>query len=186
MKNQYIAVPKITKFENVSGGTKITWSKVAGASKYRLYVKSGSSWKALITAVGTSYTHKNLKSGSTYTYTIRCISSDGKRFTSGYHSAGFKNKYIAVPALKSAKNTSSGIRIDFSKVTGASKYRIFRKVSGGSWKTLANIGNSESYYIDKSAKNGVTYYYTVRCISLDGKKFESGYNAAGIKIKCKR
>ncbi len=73
---KYLQTPKITGFENKGGGTVIKWGAVTGASKYALFVKSGSSWKTLATVPGASYTHKISSSGTTNTYTVRCVSSD--------------------------------------------------------------------------------------------------------------
>ncbi|MBR2714654.1 MAG: hypothetical protein IKB73_00405, partial [Ruminococcus sp.] len=180
--NTYIAQPKITKFENVNGGTKITWSKVAGASKYRLFRKTASGWSGIATTTSTSYTYKISKSNTTNTYTVRCISSDNKKYTSSYNKTGYTYKYIATPQLKSISDTSSGVKLTFYKVSGAPKYRVYRKTSGESFTKLADVSNAYDYYVDKTAKKGVQYTYTVRCISFDGKSFVSGYNSTGLTI----
>ena len=42
-----LATPKISKAESVYGGVKLTWNKVNGAAKYRVYykaVKAGHEW----------------------------------------------------------------------------------------------------------------------------------------------
>ena len=63
-------------------------------------------------------------------------------------------------------------------------FRIFRKTSGGKWAKLADTSNTT--YVDKSAKKGVTYYYTLRCINKGGTKYFSAYNTTGRAITCKR
>ena len=78
----------IESLENTSKGVKITWGKVSGAEKYRVFVKSGSKWKKLKDTTSTSYTHTSVESGKTYTYTVRCISSTGKSYKSGYDTVG--------------------------------------------------------------------------------------------------
>ena len=184
-KYQYLAIPKINKFENVSNGVKLSWKAVKGAEKYKVYMKAGSSWKTVGTTKSTSIVHKTDKSGKTYTYTIKCISADGSRATSQFISAGFKNKFIATPKLRSIKNTSSGVRFVFHQVNGASKYRIYRKTSGTSWTKVSYVSSKKDYFLDKTAKKGKTYTYTVRCVSSDGKKHVSGYDKTGLTIKRK-
>ena len=78
-KFQFQAIPKVKKFENVQGGAKITWNSIKGAEKYKVYVKSGSSWKTVGATTDTSFIHKTAKSGTTYTYTVKCISADETR-----------------------------------------------------------------------------------------------------------
>ena len=180
-----LATPKITSFENISGGTKISWNKIAGAAKYRVFVKTASGWKAIATVAANHYTYPVSKSGVTYSYTVRCLLSDLKTYGSGYNNTGFKNKYVAVPALKSVKNTADGVRFVYNMVNGASKYRVFRKTAGGSWTKLADVVNTRDYCLDKTAKKGVTYCYTVRCLSADAKRYESYFDTKGLKIQRK-
>jgi len=69
---------------------------VSGAAKYRVFVKNGSSWKKLKDTTSTSYTHKGLKENTEYTYTVRCISSTGKSYTSAYNKAGWTVPYMMI------------------------------------------------------------------------------------------
>ncbi len=181
-KYQYLAIPKVKKFENVSGGVKVTWNSIKGAENYRLYVKSGDSWKTVGTTTGTSLTHKTSNSGKTYTYTVKCLSADKKRSTSRFISAGFKNKFIATPKLGSIKNKSDGVRFVFYQVKGAAKYRIYRKTSGTSWKKVGDVSSKKDYFLDKTAKKGKKYTYTVRCVNSAGTKHVSGFDKTGLSI----
>ncbi|MBR2715542.1 MAG: leucine-rich repeat protein [Ruminococcus sp.] len=180
--NTYIAQPKITKFENVNGGTKITWGKVAGASKYRVFKKTKSGWSTIATTTANSYTYKISSSNTTNTYTVRCLSSDGKKYTSSYNKTGYAYKYIATPKLRAISNTSSGVKLTYYKVSGAPKYRVYRKTGSGSWSKIADVSNKYDYYVDKTAKKGVKYTYTVRCVSSNGKSTVSGYDSKGLAI----
>lgn len=85
----YVATPKLSNAERVSDGVKIAWDKVTGAAKYRVYYKTGTgNWTKIADTTSTSYTWKEAKKGTTYTFTVRCISSDGKSFTSSYDRTG--------------------------------------------------------------------------------------------------
>ena len=59
-----------------------------------------------------------------------------------------------------------------------------RKTAKGKWVKIADTAGTK--IVDKTAKNGVKYFYTVRCIAKGGKSFQSGYNATGSAIVCKR
>ena len=174
-----LATPKISKAESVYGGVKLTWNKVNGAAKYRVYYKGRKGWTRMVDTTSTSYIDKDVSSGRNYTYTVRCISADGKSFTSGYDSKGKSVKYIAAPEISKLENVNGGVKITWNKVSGASKYRIYQKNSSDWFRVSDTTSNS---IVDKSVDVG-TYTYTVRCISDDGKSFESGFNPKGLSIR---
>ena len=174
-----LATPKISKAESVYGGVKLTWNKVNGAAKYRVYYKGRKGWTRMVDTTSTSYIDKDVSSGRNYTYTVRCISADGKSFTSGYDSKGKSVKYIAAPEISKLENVNGGVKITWNKVNGASKYRIYHKNSSDWFRVSDTTSNS---IVDKSVGVG-TYTYTVRCISDDGKSFESGFNPKGLSIR---
>ena len=174
-----LATPKISKAESVYGGVKLTWNKVNGAAKYRVYYKGRKGWTRMVDTTSTSYIDKDVSSGRNYTYTVRCISADGKSFTSGYDSKGTTVKYVAAPEISKLENVNGGVKITWNKVSGASKYRIYQKNSSDWFRVSDTTSNS---IVDKSVDVG-TYTYTVRCISDDGKSFESGFNPKGSSIR---
>ncbi|MCD7802223.1 MAG: hypothetical protein LUH09_04865, partial [Clostridiales bacterium] len=64
-------------------------------------------------------------------------------------------------------NASTGVTVKWGAVTGATNYRVYRKVSGGSWQTLTTVSGSTLSYTDTAVadNSGTTYYYTVRAVS---------------------
>ena len=177
---KYISAPKITKAESVNGGVKISWSKVKGAEKYRVYYKGSKGWTRLADTTSTSYTDSKVSSGKTYTYTVRCINSSATKFTSGYDSKGKTVKYISAPKITKAESVNGGVKISWSKVKGAEKYRVYYKGSKG-WTRLADTTSTS--YTDSKVSSGKTYTYTVRCINSSATKFTSGYDSKGKSVK---
>ena len=175
-----LATPKISKAESVYGGVKLTWSKVKGAEKYRVYYKGSKGWTRMVDTTSTAYTDKAVSSGKNYTYTVRCISADAKRFTSGYNGKGKSIKYIAAPEISKAESVNGGVKISWNKPNGAEKYRVYYKGSKG-WTRLADT--TSTAYTDKAVSSGKNYTYTVRCINSSANKFTSGYNGKGKSIK---
>ena len=177
----YIAAPVLSKVENVNGGVKVTWTKSAGAAKYRIFRKTGTgSWAKLADTTALTYTDKTVKSGSKYTYTVRCLNSAATAFTSSYDGTGKTITYIAAPTLSKVENVSGGVKVTWAKSAGAAKYRVFRKAGTGSWAKLADT--TALTYTDKTVKSGTRYTYTVRCINSAGTAFTSAYNTAGLAI----
>ena len=172
-----LTTPSVSKITNTNDGAQLTIKAVEGASKYRVYVRSGSSWKSLGTTDTTTFTHKDVKSGTTYKYTVRAYDSSGES-VSAYNSTGFSNKFIAPPQITKTSNTETGIKITWGKVEGAENYRVFVK-SGSSWKKLKDTTSTS--FTHTGVESGKTYTYTVRCISSTGKSYKSGYDTVGTK-----
>ena len=85
----YVAAPVITSVSSVSGGVKIQWAKSTGAAKYRVFRRTETgSWTKLGDVTGTSYTDKTAVAGTTYYYTVRCMNSTAKAYTSAYDPVG--------------------------------------------------------------------------------------------------
>ena len=178
-----LSSPKITKIENTAKGAKLTYGKVPGAVKYRVFMKNNGKWSSLGVTTGTSFIHNTAKSGTKYTYTVRCISAAGKAFTSSYNADGWKNTFIATPPAPTLKNIKSGVLVSWKKSPGAAKYRVFRKTGSGKWTKL--IDTTKLSALDKTAKKGKTYTYTVRCITKNGKAYTSAYVVKGKTIRCR-
>lgn len=169
----FVKTPSISKVENTATGSKISWSKCTGASKYRVFYLDGNKkWRTLGTTTSTSFTHDNLKTGTKYTYTVRCLDSKSN-FVSAYNKSGVSNTFITTPKISSLTNTSSGVEIKWGKLSGAEGYRVYRKTANSGWKYM---GDSDSTsYVDKEAASGTSYSYTVRCLDSKGKLISS-YN----------
>ena len=148
--------------------------------KYRVFRKTGGSkWQVLGDTTGTSYKDTGAAYGKTYTYTVRCITSDGSAFTSDYNHSGKTITYLAAPNLASVSKGGGGVTIKWYRVSGATQYRVFRNTGGG-WKSIGNTsGNS---FVDRNVQNNTSYTYTVRCLTPDGKGYAGGYDTAGLTI----
>lgn len=174
---KYIGTPKAT-VQNTADGVKIGWKKVSGAKYYKIYRKKGSgSWELIKKTSSLSYTDKKASNGKTYSYTIKA--SDDK-YLSSYNHTGFTIKRLAEPPIKSVVSSKTGITFKWGKVTGASGYYVYRKEGKGDWKKIATTKTTA--YLDKSAKKGKTYTYTVKAYSGTS---SSSYKKSGVSIKDK-
>ena len=81
------------------------------------------------------------------------------------------------PSLNKIENTTNGVKIRYYS-KGNTGYYIYRKSGNGNWTRIATTKSSS--YVDKTAKSGTTYTYTVR--SYLGKT-TSGFVKNGITIK---
>ncbi len=164
----YIARPAISSVSSTKNGVTIKWKAVTGAEAYRVYRKGPgeSSFKKLADVTAKQYIDKTAESGSKYTYKLECVNKSGKVVSAG--SATKSLTYIARPAISSLEATDTGVKISWSKVEGAAKYRIFRKGPGeNSFKKLTDTAKLS--YVDKTAKDGEKYIYRLRSINSAGK-----------------
>ena len=167
----FVKTPTINKIENTATGSKISWGKCSGASKYRVYYLKNKSWKALGNTTATSFTHNKLKSETKYTYTVRCLDSKGN-FVSGYDKNGTSNTFIAPPAISKVSKAANGNLVKWNRVPDAAGYRLYRKTVNTSWSRLADVTEGTSY-TDTSAKKGNVYSYTLRCLDKNGNLISS-------------
>ena len=172
--NKFITAPVITSLTNTDKGVEIKWSKPAGAEKFRVYYYGSKGWTSMLDIADTSYLDTDVASGYRYTYTVRCVSADGKNFTS-YHNSGKKIQYIGVPKITSLTNTETGTKISWSKPNGATRFRVYVRSNSG-WNRLTET-TSTSYVHDKLTNN-TSYTYTVRCVDSNG-EFVSDFNSDG-------
>ena len=182
IKIMFLATPKVT-VSNLSSGVKVSWGKISGAKGYYVYRKTSSGTYTKIATIksGTtvSYTDKTAKAGTKYYYTVKAYNGS---YVSSTKSSDII-KRIAMPTLKSAVSGKSGITFKWGTVTGAEGYIVYRKTGSGSWVKLATVkGGTKSSYLDKSAKKGTTYTYTVRAYSGAS---QSSRNTTGLTVKDK-
>lgn len=170
----YYSAPDVS-IKSTTKGVYLSWGKIAGATKYRIYRQtSGSSkWSYIDTVTGTSFTDKTAKSGKKYYY--RVMAGKGETM-SGYNVVS--RYFLSAPKLSSVHNTTLGVKFSWEKVNGAEGYKVYRKSGSGSYKYIGTT--SKTTYIDKTAKSGTTYTYTVKAYKSNT---NSSYNKTGLKIK---
>ena len=173
---------KLVGAKAVNGGIQVTWQQANGAVKYKVYRKdtANTDWKVIATVSSASYVDRTTKIGTKYTYTVRGVAADGKTLSPGYDKTGVSA--TAAPAnvtMGSAKAVNSGIQVTWQRAEDAAKYRVYRKDAANTgWKAIATV--SDTSYVDKTAKIGTKYTYTVRGVAADGKTLSPGYDKTGV------
>ena len=173
----YVQAPEISKIENTQTGAKITWSKCAGASKYRVFVFKNNEWNRIGTTSSTSFVHDGLKAGTTYRYTVRCLDSKGN-YASGYSGQGVTNTFYAPPTMASLAVKYEGVQVKWNKTDSVENYRLYRKVNNSGWFYIGNFKGTS--YVDKNVISGNTYAYTVRCLDKNNQLISSYNNGKSI------
>lgn len=178
-KIKRVVAPSNLTVKNNDGKIEVSWSKVSGATSYKLFRRTVNSngtksdWASMGSAsTALKYTDKSVKKGTTYEYAVRAYSS-------GYYNGLYSTKTIVCMANPdfSVEATVTGVKISWSKVSGAAGYKVYRKVKGGSWVTVKNASASTTSYTDTSAPSGKYLYYTVKAINGSS---ASAYDSRGI------
>ncbi|WP_240035386.1 S8 family serine peptidase [Neobacillus notoginsengisoli] len=160
----------------------VSWKKVSGATGYEVYMatsKTGSYKKIATITKGstTSFAHNKLGTGKTYYYKVKAYSTvEGKKLVSPYSSAVSGKPVPKTPSgFKTAKASSTSIKVSWSKVNGASGYEVYRSTTKGGKYSLVKSGSAQSFTNTK-LKKGKAYYYKVRAYRVvNGKKVYSNY-----------
>lgn len=168
------AVATKPTFKATSSGynsVKLTWTAVGQADGYIIYRTTNSDntgWQTIKTITkGTTVSFKdtNLSCGTTYYYTMRSYKTiNGKKVTSGYLKYGKACKPVPASCIVTAvQQKDKSVLIEWTTVSGATKYIVYRREVGGSWSALRTITNLNiTYYTDKTANDSTQYEYTVR------------------------
>lgn len=164
---------------------KLKWSKVSGAKGYVVYQKKSGKWSRIKVTASNSYTVSKLKSGTTYQFCVKPYTKSGTKTIYGNASKTLTTS--TNPATVSFKLTAGTkkVSVKWSKVTGASGYKVYYKTSkNGSWKTLKTCNNKTTSYTKTKLTKGKTYYFTVKAYrKLNGKTYNGSYTTKSIKSK---
>lgn len=87
---------------------------------------------------------------------------------------------LSAPHLKSARTAGNGISLNWTRVSNASGYVIYRNN-----KYIAGVkGNKSLVYLDRKAKTGTKYTYYVKAFRQHGKN--RTYSNASNRLQCVR
>ncbi len=151
--------PKLGKAVNATKGITVSWSALTGAEGYFVYRKAAGTTKWTLIASGmsnTSYTDTTAKAGTKYTYTIKAYYGGTN---SKYDTTGLTVTRLANPKVK-LTNDNAGVKVSWAKIAGAKGYYVYRKDASSGYKKIGTTSNLS--YVDKTAKAGTKYTYTVR------------------------
>ena len=149
---------KVTlKAVNTVKGVRLSWNKTK-AKAFTVQRKSGSKFKTIKKLNGKySYTDKNVKSGTKYSYRVLANAS-----------ASNTKKIIRLsqPVIKHiGAGDLEGMTINWEKVKGAKKYEIYKSEIKGKKASYKKIGTSGNNYFSFNEKSGQPSNYKIRAVN---------------------
>ena len=175
----FAVTPVLGSVSNTASGVKITWKKAAGSAKYRIFRKTGSGkWAKLIDTTALNYLDKSVKSGTKYTYTVRCVTSNGKQYASWYNTVGKSTVFVKRPIIsKITSPKAKQLSAKWGKITGITGYQIqysLSKTFSSGNKTVTVKGASSVSKTIGNLKSKKRYYVRLRTYKIvSGKKYYS-------------
>ncbi|MCM1566512.1 MAG: cell wall-binding repeat-containing protein [Dehalobacter sp.] len=152
----------------------LSWSAVSGDPTYSVYRSHSASgtYTRITTLSSTSYTNTGLDAGTTYYYKVLASNSAGD---GPYSLTANTITFPSVPLdLTATADNSSQIVVDWTPVTGASSYIVYRASSSeGTYNPIAeNVAAPP--YTDTGLDPETTYYYKIVALNSSG---QSGLSA---------
>ena len=173
--------PVINSVKSGKKGVVISWNDTDNADGYYIYrkTKSTESWKEIKIIETTEYTDSAVKYNNEYSYLVIAYKTiGGKEFTSkNEEGVSVKTKYVVTPEAPKVEMADYGIKISWSKVSGATKYYVYRATSkNGSYSKLGST--TKNYFSDKKTDLGKTYYYKIKAYTDSKASSASSYTSA--------
>ncbi len=163
----YYKTPQMKSATAQSGSIVVKWKGSKGAPLYRVFRSvDGGAWKQIGTSKTTQYVDKKVKAGKEYAYRVRVVNASNKKQLSSYDHTPVSTLYVKKAEIKSLTNQNGKILVKWSKIKGASQYRLFRKLGQGDWFTMTTTTSLS--YTDTDVKNNLTYTYQVRAMDGSG------------------
>lgn len=171
--------------------TYLKWKKVSGAQGYEIYRstskdKDFKKIKTISKGSTVTYKDKSVKAGKTYYYKIRGYKTSGEEKIKAGFSTVQKVKVLKKTSSLTASATKSQVKLKWKKISGATKYQIYRSTKkNGTYKKIATVKSSVLTYKDKSVKKNKTYYYKVRAVGsgIGGNTYSSYSGVKQMKTK---
>lgn len=178
--------PSVKAVNRSASSIKISWTKIVGAEKYRVYrsVKKNKGFKKVKTTRKTTWINNKLKTGKKYYYKVRAISGNEKSPFSKVKSSVPKP---AKAVIKKIQNRGGNILISWKKVKDADGYVVYKKEgSKGKFRNVKTLKASYSkQYKSMGIKKGKVYSYKIKAYKiLKGKKVYGDFSEIK-KIKVK-
>ena len=165
---RFIGVPHINEINQVKDGIYLSWNKVNGADKYRVYYKriDDSEYTTDDTLITdkTSFVLKKIEPGYSYTLTVQSLDKNNSSI-SGYEE-GKSIKYLKTPEFTRAKEEDGTIYLEWDAVESAYAYRVFYKETDDE-HYFPLIDTKETSYSFSPDKEEYTYQFSIRCIDED-------------------
>ena len=165
----------------------VSWNAATGAASYKVYRRTGSDdFASVATGItGTSYDDTNVVTGTTYDYYVVSSNAAGDSSPSASVSASLSAQSpsqtvnLDAPTNLTATGDADSIALDWDAVTGATGYKVLRRVGADAFAEIATTVSAS--YDDTSVVADTTYDYIVRATDGDNEGLDSAIASASLQ-----
>lgn len=180
------AVQKVTAVSTFTSNVKLSWSRVTGASGYKVYRYSTAKKKYVLIKTITknttlTYTDSKLSSGTTYKYKVTAYS---KTVASAAKTASATTRLTASKITR-ITTSSKKAAITWSKIKNATGYEVYRSTTkNGTYQKIATIKSGKTVkFTNVKLTANKTYYYKVRAYRVVNKDKVYGASSTAKSVK---
>ncbi|MDE6658730.1 MAG: C40 family peptidase [Eubacterium sp.] len=179
VNNKKLQTPTMKAKVNSNGAFNLSWNKIAGADKYKVYVQdSNGKYKLYKTVSGTSFTTMVETYNKQFSYKVKAVNSKKNVASACSKIVKVKNtKKLQAPSnVKVSLNQNGTFKITWNKVSGADQYEVCVLESGAKNYKLVKTTSSNQLTTRKATK-GVTYKYKVKALKKSKSSVTSAYSS---------
>lgn len=170
---------KLTAVKRTATTVTLSFSKVSGASGYKIYraTQKDGNYQYVGTTKTLTFIDTGLKYNKSYYYKVRAYkgTGDAKEHSKYSDILSIKSTFSKVD-LNVESNDTKSIHLSWNKVKDANKYKIYRADSKYGYYSYVGITNDTSF-LDEDVESNETYYYRVRAYKkIDGVKYNGVYS----------
>ena len=165
--------PILVSAKNGENGVTVTWKKSGGVKYCKVfYIDSRKSWHSAGITSSTSCLIKGLRPDADYSFAVRCMDVDKRTFLSASPKEYLRiHTWLSAPKITAVNLTTTGLQVNWEKVSWAPKYLVQYQGSDGVWKT-AGMTDQNSFTVT-GLKANQNYYFSVRCMNRSGRSILS-------------
>ena len=133
-------VKPVLTLSNKSNGIRAEWNAISGAAKYIVYYRrnADSNWSS-VTTYNNYYPLLGLTAGTYYAVQVQAVYNNGDSLYSSV------NRLTYIPQVNpvlTLSNKSNGIRAEWDKIPGATKYIVYyRRNADSKWSSVTTSNN---------------------------------------------
>ena len=185
--NFNIVIPKVGGLKQSKASSKtvtLSWKRNSTVTGYEIYNYSNKRVARLKNSQ-TSYTISGLKGNKSYGFKVRAyVIKNGVTRRGSFVTIKTTTTPSATKITSISSSKSKQVVLKWKKISGATDYVVYRSTSKNG--KYSSIGTTKStYYTDKKATGGKTYYYKIRVRKNLNRKnyYSSSSNAVGKRAK---
>ena len=123
-------IPHLTGVANTTKGVKVSWNKLKGATKYKVYRRvANGSWSCIATVTSNTYTDTKAVSGTTYRCDIEriAVAAGSNRHTRHIAVGRSMNRFTRHPLCLKVETAMKVIGAQFGKIAAEKHRKIERQ-----------------------------------------------------------